>query len=934
MRLRWPFLRLERNAVLCALLAYFINYNTLDAEFTYDDSRAILSNPDVLPSTPLSRLWKNDFWGTAINSSNSHGSYRPLSVLTFRFNYWLSEFRPWSYHFFNVVLHSISTYLVFTLGKSVLPSSTQTTATLLFAVHPVHCEAVASVVGRADILANVFFILSFLCYIEHVKLRNKIAGYVEVPTAAAATVKNGCIVKNGHRHDEIRVCHKYKFNNTECNSKVCRLESLLKKICQFLKLNIYLSEMEALSGYVVKSNFIKEWSLLAVSLVLATMAMLSKETGVTVLAVCAAYDLVKTRHLLQKRYYLYRSLAILSIAMGGLLIIRFYVTDGNNLPTFASSDNPVSKSKSFFTRTLTFLYLPVFNFTLLLCPSKLSFDWSMDAIPQITSIFDSRNILTFGFYTVGCNFVKTCLLHTVFNSSADRIDYKSKYHEKAIAANGICASSKDYWTPKMTRTSSKSSNGFAPTKNGFNHLNGFADKYNGHAHAISSAHRKTDQRRYYEIYLISISLLVLPFLPATNLFFYVGFVVAERILYIPSVGYCFFIAVSFDVLQRRFNFKYFRVLFSLFIIVLSAKTILRNEDWHDEESLYKSGVEINPPKAYANLGSILSSQGRIEEAEQALKLALKYRSNMADAHYNLGILQHGKEQYEEAINSYKMAIHYRPMLAQAHLNLGQLLASLGKCEDAEVILRRCASLDGTGVKDPISHESTKISALLHLGRLMADRGRYNEAITIYREAVDSLPENYQPQVLYNLLGEALFHVGELDEAEKWHLAAMEVKPTHVATHLMYGRLLAKNRSRIAEAEQRFLKAQELAPEDPNVHQHYGQFLSQNRRYNEAAQQYLLAMKSAPTEYDLIIGAATAFRHAGRGDKAEQLYRQALSLKPMDPGAHVNLGAMLHLNGKFQEATVYYRAALKLDPHDELALENMKKLIPHWKMPSL
>lgn len=54
----------------------------------------------------------------------------------------------------------------------------------------------------------------------------------------------------------------------------------------------------------------------------------------------------------------------------------------------------------------------------------------------------------------------------------------------------------------------------------------------------------------------------------------------------------------------------------------------------------------------------------------------------------------------------------------------------------------------------------------------------------------------------------------------------------------------------------------------------------------------------------------------------------------DPGAHVNLGAMLHLNGKFQEAIAHYQTALKLDPHDELALENLKKLIPHWKMPNL
>ena len=38
--------------------------------------------------------------------------------------------------------------------------------------------------------------------------------------------------------------------------------------------------------------------------------------------------------------------------------------------------------------------------------------------------------------------------------------------------------------------------------------------------------------------LLALSLLVIPFLPATNLFFSVGFVVAERIIYIPSAGFC------------------------------------------------------------------------------------------------------------------------------------------------------------------------------------------------------------------------------------------------------------------------------------------------------------------------------------------------------------------------------------------------------------
>lgn len=56
-------------------------------------------------------------------------------------------------------------------------------------------------------------------------------------------------------------------------------------------------------------------------------------------------------------------------------------------------------------------------------------------------------------------------------------------------------------------------------------------------------------------------------------------------------------------------------------------------------SLLLTPVRANPCciyfSAYANLGSILSSQGRVEEAEQALKTALRYRPTMADAHYNL-----------------------------------------------------------------------------------------------------------------------------------------------------------------------------------------------------------------------------------------------------------------------------------------------------------
>ena len=55
----------------------------------------------------------------------------------------------------------------------------------------------------------------------------------------------------------------------------------------------------------------------------------------------------------------------------------------------------------------------------------------------------------------------------------------------------------------------------------------------------------------FVFWLQSLSLIVLPFVPASNLFFPVGFVVAERILYTPSLGFCMIVALGFDILTQN-----------------------------------------------------------------------------------------------------------------------------------------------------------------------------------------------------------------------------------------------------------------------------------------------------------------------------------------------------------------------------------------------
>ncbi|GFG31598.1 hypothetical protein Cfor_11746, partial [Coptotermes formosanus] len=382
-----------------------------------------------------------------------------------------------------------------------------------------------------------------------------------------------------------------------------------------------------------------------------------------------------------------------------------------------------------------------------------------------------------------------------------------------------------------------------------------------------------------EILLLSLAFIAVPFLPATNLFFYVGFVVAERVLYIPSVGYCLLVGLGCHVVYSRTSKNLVVVCFALLLATFSVRTVQRNRDWMDEESLYRAGIPINPPKSYGNLGSVLSSQGRVEEAEWAYRMALKYRSNMADVHYNLGILLQGREQYEEAIKSYQLAIQYRPTLALAHLNLAQLLERRGQYEQAVSVYRRCSRLNGAGLKDPRTHEATKISALLHLGRLYADQGRLHKAVAMYQEAVDKMPGHYPPQAVYTLLGEVHSRLHQHEEAERWYQAALQAEPGHVPAHLTYGSMLARNKSRALEAEHWFQRATELAPNDPTVFKHFGQFLTELERHAEAAAQYVRAVELAPAQYDLVLSAATALRHAGHAQRAENFYRRAAELKP-------------------------------------------------------
>ncbi|XP_077568465.1 protein O-mannosyl-transferase TMTC3 [Stigmatopora nigra] len=180
-----------KEVLLLTTLVVACYWNSLSCGFVFDDVSAILDNKDLRPTTPLRNLFLNDFWGTPMVEERSHKSYRPLTVLTFRLNYLMSELSPSSYHLFNIVLHVAACLLFLHVCRLFLDHTSGLMAALLFAVHPIHTEAVTGVVGRAELLSSIFLLAAFLAYTKSTSANHSIVWSpiaLTVVLVAAATL--------------------------------------------------------------------------------------------------------------------------------------------------------------------------------------------------------------------------------------------------------------------------------------------------------------------------------------------------------------------------------------------------------------------------------------------------------------------------------------------------------------------------------------------------------------------------------------------------------------------------------------------------------------------------------------------------------------------------------------------------------------------------
>lgn len=161
-------------AALFTMFATFVVYLPSlqnDSVSNWDDDLYVFENPNI-KSIDLDFLrWSL----TAVVVALWH----PLTLFSFALDYAVWGLNPLGYHLTNVLIHTLNTFLIFSLAIQLIKHlglrkalhiktlMTGAITALLFGIHPLHVESVAWISERKDVLCAFFFLLSILAYLKY-----------------------------------------------------------------------------------------------------------------------------------------------------------------------------------------------------------------------------------------------------------------------------------------------------------------------------------------------------------------------------------------------------------------------------------------------------------------------------------------------------------------------------------------------------------------------------------------------------------------------------------------------------------------------------------------------------------------------------------------------------------------------------------------------
>lgn len=205
--------------------------------------------------------------------------------------------------------------------------------------------------------------------------------------------------------------------------------------------------------------------------------------------------------------------------------------------------------------------------------------------------------------------------------------------------------------------------------------------------------------RRRSVLLVAIAVVAAFLLPVSNLLFPIGTLMAERLLYLPSIGLCLYVGhlgAASAARPRRG-----KVVVAIAIVVVGAgavRTWTRTPAWRDNATLARADVVTQPRSAKLQLGAALAAHtdGDPAAAERHYREALAIWPEYAQAAYDYAVLLHDEGRIEDAIRYYRSATELAPHNPRPRIGMARALAKAGRVPEAEAVLDALARDPGAG----------------------------------------------------------------------------------------------------------------------------------------------------------------------------------------------------------------------------------------------
>ncbi len=252
---------------------------------------------------------------------------------------------------------------------------------------------------------------------------------------------------------------------------------------------------------------------------------------------------------------------------------------------------------------------------------------------------------------------------------------------------------------------------------------------------------------------------------------------ADRYTYLPQIGLCIALAWGVADVCRRWPHRREAcgAASALVLAVLMGCAWRQTSFWHDGETLWTHTLACTSQNysahcnlAYALLGRRKFDQALVEYQRAQYLRTLGIGFDDAENSNNLGFVLQSLGRSEEAIAQFEQALEIKPGSVPARYNLGRALQSQGRIEEAIAQYQQVLKL-----------KPDCVGARNNLGTALQSRGRSEEAIAQFEQALKLKPDCVEGH--YNL-GSALAGRGRLDDAIAQFEQALKLGPDDAKVH--------------------------------------------------------------------------------------------------------------------------------------------------------